>query len=335
MKRRSLNPFREIALLIRIWRLFRREKPDIVHGFTIKCAIYGSFAARIARIPARVSAVTGMGYVFISNDWTARALRPAVQALMRIALGGANSRLVLQNEDDEQLFVRNRIVGHSRIRIIEGSGVDCRRFVPRTSEGTKNSRFTVLLAARMLWDKGIAEFVHAARLFRLSGFDALFVLAGSPDQGNPASVPKPVLHAWQTEGTLKWLGHVDDMRPIYEMVDAVALPSYREGLPKSLIEAAACGLPVVATDVPGCRAVVEHQVDGLLVPVGDPQALYEAIRSLIEDESLAARLGEAARRKAQRRFDDKAIIQQTCTVYRELLPFAHFSHPVTPTATGD
>lgn len=322
MDRRSLNPFREIKLLWHLWKLFRRERPALVHGFTIKCAVYGSLAARLAGVPARINAVAGMGYVFISDDYKARFLRPLVRALLKQALGGRGARLILQNPDDVALFERAGLTDASRVRMIRGSGVDCARFEARTTDAVEHAErkpARVLLPSRLLWDKGIAEFVSAARQLRGEGRAIAFLLAGDPDPGNPAAVPEATVRGWAEEGVLEWLGHVDDMPALYASVDIVVLPSYREGLPKSLIEAAACALPLVATDVPGCREVVSDGKDGLLVPVRDAHALAAAIARLLDDRELAARLGAAARKKALSEFDERIVIDRTLEVYRELL----------------
>jgi glycosyltransferase involved in cell wall biosynthesis len=320
MDRRSLNPIREARLLWYLMRLFRRERPSLVHSFTIKCAVYGSLAARLAGVTARINAVAGMGYVFISNALKARLLRPVVRMLLRAALGGKRTRLVLQNADDIRLFQRARLLDVSSIRLIRGSGVDCAQFVRSSSRASVMDRDTrILLAARMLWDKGIAEYIEAARILHLQKRHIRFLLAGNPDAGNPASIPVETIQGWVAEGIVEWLGHVDDMPGLLATVDIVVLPSYREGLPKTLIEAAACGLPLVATDVPGCREVIADGNDGLLVPVRDGPALAAAIARLLEDHALAARLGIAARKKALAEFDERIVIDRTIAVYQELL----------------
>ena len=319
MDRRSLNPLREALLLSWLVSLFRRERPALVHGFTIKCAVYGSLAARLAGVPARVSAVAGMGYVFTSDALKARLLRPVVRTLMHVALDGPGARLVLQNPDDVALFQRAGFVDSSRIRLIPGSGVDCSRFT--AGRGLRDARqpVHVLLASRLLWDKGVAEYIAAARQLKGEGRAIRFLLAGEPDPGNPAAVPESELRAWVGDGTVEWLGHVDDMPALLAHTDIVVLPSYREGLPKGLIEAAACALPLVTTDVPGCREVVSDGVDGLLVPVRDAAALAKAIARLQDDPALARRLGEAARIKALTLFDERVVVDATLGVYRELL----------------
>lgn len=319
MDRRSLNPLYEVRLLLYLVALFRRERPELVHGFTIKCAVYGSLAARLAQVRARVSAVAGMGYVFTSESLKARLLRPVVRGLLRLALGGEGARLILQNPDDVRLFEKAGLVDATQVRLIPGSGVDCTRFAQRSATKAAAVAPRVLLAARLLWDKGLAEFVEAAQILRGQGRSVTFLLAGTPDPGNPAAVPEQTIRDWAEQDSVQWLGHVDDMTGLLASVDMVVLPSYREGLPKSLIEAAACGLPLVTTDVPGCREVVTDGVDGLLVPVRDAAALATAIARLLDDKPLAARLGEAARAKALSEFDEHIVIERTLAVYQELL----------------
>lgn len=318
MQRRSLNPLREAALLLHLTALLRREKPVLVHGFTIKCAVYGALAARLAGIQARISAAAGMGYVFTSHALKARLLRPPVRGLLRLALAGERARLILQNPDDVALFQQARLIDPARIRLIPGSGVDCRRFTPAPPRAPQ-ARWRVLLPARLLWDKGIAEYVSAARQLHAAGQPIDFLLAGTPDPGNPNSIEEAQIRAWDDAGLIQWLGHVEDMPALLQTVDAVALPSYREGLPKGLIEAAACGLPLVTCDVPGCREVVRDRIEGLRVPAGDAEALAAAIAYLHANPDQAARFGAAARQRALSEFDERSVIAHTLAVYREVL----------------
>lgn len=321
MNRRSLNPANELQVLLGLVALFRRERPALVHGFTIKCVVYGSVAAQLARVPARVNAVAGLGYVFASSDRRARWLRPVVRVMLRLALRGRRTRLILQNPDDKAMFEQSGLIEHDRIALIPGSGVDCARFTPRADGSAAHSLHPcVLLAARLLWDKGVAEYVEASRMLRSRGRSIRFLLAGMPDPGNPAAVPESTLRQWVDEGVIEWLGHVDDTSELFRSIDILALPTcYGEGLPKSLIEAAACALPLVTTDMPGCREVVTNEVDGLLIPPHDASALAHAIGRLIDSPELAARLGAAARAKALEHFDEHIVIERTLAVYRELL----------------
>lgn len=319
MERRSLNPLAEAKLLLHIARLLRREKVAIIHGFTIKPAIYAGIAGRLAGVKGRVSAVAGLGFVFISDSLKARVLRPVVRTAAWLAFGGANARLIVQNPDDREAFVGRRLVRPDRVHTIPGSGVDLTRFqVSRRVRGD-GEPLKVLLAARMLWDKGLAEFVEAARVLKGQGRSIRFLLAGEPDPGNPAACAAEDLAGWTAEGLVEHLGHVDDMPGLLGEVDVVVLPSYREGLPKTLIEAAGCALPLVTTDVPGCREVVSHEADGLLVAAREHEGLVEAIARLDDDADLRRRLGQAARAKALRLFDVEIVMRRTLDVYRELL----------------
>lgn len=319
MDRRSLNPVREAWLLLHLVRFLRRERPDVVHGFTIKCAVYGSLAALAAGVPARVNAVAGMGYVFTSDSLKARMLRPVVRMLLRLALGGRGARLILQNPDDVALFQQARLVNAGQVRLIPGSGVDTIRFSPGTAR-PGGARIRVLLPARLLWDKGLAEYAQAARLLHERSVPVDLLLAGQPDPGNPAAVPEATVRGWVEAGLLQWLGHVDDMPALLRSVDIVALPSYREGLPKGLIEAGASGCALIATDVPGCREVVRHEVDGLRVPPRDAVALADAIERLVRDAGLRERLAAAAREKAVAEYDERLVVARTMAVYQELIP---------------
>lgn len=323
MHRRSLNLVRELALIRWLRKLIVSEQADLVHGFTIKCAVYGSIAARMARTRARVNAIAGMGYVFTSNDLLARCLRPLVRNLMRFALDGAGARLILQNPDDVMLFRDEGLVDASRVRLIPGSGVDCNRFAPSPSNPPEKPRaLRVVFPARILWDKGLAEYVAAARQLRAQGRMIEFLLAGDRDPGNPAAASEDAVRSWVQEGVVQWLGHVEDMPALFRSTDIVVLPSYREGLPKGLIEAGACGLALVTTNVPGCREVVTDGVDGLLVPVRDVEALAKAIARLHDDPALRKKLGNAARQKALLEFDERIVVHRTLQVYEEIVPNA-------------
>jgi glycosyltransferase involved in cell wall biosynthesis len=328
MRRRSLNVFRELALLWYLIRLLQRERPSVVHGFTIKCAVYGSLAARLAGVPARVNAVAGMGYVFTSAQWKARLLRPIVRALLRLALGGTGARLILQNTDDVKLFERAGLVDPAHIRLIRGSGVNCAQFADAPASVPGGERTRVLLACRLLWDKGVREYVAAARQLREQGHAIDALIAGTSDPGNPAAIPESTIRRWVDQRVITWLGHVDDMAGLLGSVHIVVLPSYREGLPRTLVEAAACGRPLITTDVPGCREVVCDGVDGLLVPVKDSNALARAIQRLQDDPVFARQLGDAARIKARTQFDERIVIGRTMDVYAELC------HPVEHSATS-
>lgn len=329
MDRASLNPAREAVTLRKLVQVLKAERPDLLHNFTVKCAVYGALAARVAKVPAVVNAVAGMGYVFTSNRLKARALRPIVKTLMRSTLGSGHSRLILQNPDDADAFAASRLVPLQKIRVIRSSGVNTSRFRPASIDLQLRRPLRVLLAARLLWEKGIREFVDAAALLRQQGRDMEFLLAGMPDPGNPRSVERQHVEQWQKQGLVSWLGHVEDMPALLNSVDVMALPSYyREGVPKSLIEGAASGLALVTTNLPGCREVVtQHGVDGLHVEPRDAQSLAVLLMNLDDDRGLLRRLGATARQRALSDFDERMVIERTLEVYDELVRYPrHMRH---------
>ncbi|GLQ91257.1 glycosyltransferase family 4 protein [Dyella acidisoli] len=321
MDRASLNPLREAVTLSQLVRVLRREQPDLLHNFTLKCAIYGAIAARIARVPTVVNAVAGLGYVFTSHTLKARMLRPLVKALLHTALDNERSLLVLQNPDDAMAFTSAELIAPEKIRVIRSSGVNTSRFQPSKRFPNRQERLRVLLAARLLREKGIQEFVDAAALLHEWGRDVEFVLAGTPDPGNPHSVTQDQVQQWADTGLVRWLGHVDDMPGLLKTVHVMALPSYyREGVPKSLIEGAASGLALITTDMPGCREVVTNDgFDGLRVEQRNARALADCIVRLDDDRELLLQLGHHARQKALRDFDERLVIQRTLDVYTELM----------------
>ena len=309
--RSGLNPVNEVLTLFRLIKLYRRERPDIVHHVAMKPVLYGSFAARFAGRPRVINAIAGMGWLFTSTAGTGRWLQPAVQRALRWA--ASSGFALVQNSDDERLLGTIG-VPLSRIHRIAGSGVDLQRF--RTSPAPAGMPM-IVLPARMLWDKGVGEFVEAARLLQRRGVRARFVLAGEPDDANPASVPRERLSDWVRDGAVEHLGHVSDMPTLLAHCHIVCLPSYREGLPKSLIEAAAAGRPIVTTDVPGCRAVVTHGDNGLLVPARHPVALANALERLIADPDLREQMGARGRVRAEQEFGLGSVVSQTIALYRE------------------
>ena len=314
--RRSLNPIRESTAILELARLYRSEKPDIVYHIAIKPILYGSVAARLAGIPHVINVFAGLGYAYTSEGLKARLLRLFLGCGLKTAFMHAPSIAVFQNEEDCAQLTRDRIVKKSQTRVIRGMGVDTDRFKPTVD---KDRGPIVLLACRMLWDKGVGEFVEAARLLSRRKLNARFVLAGRCDQDNPASIMPKQLHQWQEEGVVEWWGHRHDMPTVLGEAALVVLPSYREGLPVSLLEAAACGKAIIATDVPGCREVVRHRVNGLLVPPRNAVALADAVAMLLENEELRYELGRRGREIAVKEFSAAAVTGQTLALYRELL----------------
>jgi glycosyltransferase involved in cell wall biosynthesis len=324
--RRSRNPFVELRAVLELVRLYRRERPMIVHHVALKPILYGSIAAWCSRIPVVVNAFAGLGYAFTEENRRGGVLRRCLRQALRGLLRLNGSVAVFQNRNDLDLFVDEHIVALPQTRIIAGSGVDTKTFDIRS---TPSGDPIVMLASRMLWDKGIGDFVAAAQQLKSAGVTARFVLVGRCDEHNPAAITPEQIDRWVREGLVEYWGHCDDMAATLERATIVVLPSYREGLPKVLLEAAACGKPLVASDVPGCRDVVSSGVNGLLVPVRDVHALAGAINSLLRDSSLRSAMGMAGRENVVRRFSVEHIAGQTVDLYRELL-----ARPVGLRATG-
>ena len=315
-RRSSMNPLRELAAVAELAGVVRRWRPDVVHLVALKPVLYGGLAARLVGTAVRVNALAGLGFVFVQRHGMARLLRPFIKLAFRWTLGGQRAVTIVQNPDDRELLVRERLVDDSHVRLIRGSGVDLDRFAATPLPAGQP---VVLLMSRMLWDKGVAEFVEAARLARERGADARFVLVGDPDPENPAAIPREDLQRWSDSGVVEWWGHRSDAPAVLAQARIVVLPSYREGLPKVLLEAAASGRPMIATDVPGCREIVEPGVTGLLVPPRDAAGLAEAIVRLLADPERCRRMGEAARGLAEREFGVDTVVSRTLDVYRECL----------------
>lgn len=314
---RSTNPFNEILVVIRLLILYCREKPDLVHHFTIKCVLYGSLAAFCCGRRPVVNAVTGLGHIFTDTGVKARMLRPFVRFFYRFVLGQKKTRVIFQNEEDQQHFIDSGLVARNRTALIRGSGVNCDLFQPVSFVvEDEQSRKCVLFASRLLREKGLVELLEAARLLREKGIDADFLVAGEIYPENPSSFTAADIIAMQGQGLLNFLGHVDDIRSLLARCDLVVLPSYREGTPRILIEAAAMGKPIVATDIAGCRGLVVDGVNGLLVPVKDVPALARSLEKLLSDSGLLARFGLAGRQIVLESFDEKRVIERTIAVYQ-------------------
>ena len=317
ISRSSTRLWKEIQSVQALLNLYRRLQPDLVHHVTIKPVLYGGIAARLAGVPAMVQAVSGLGHLFIDQSVAASLLRRVVMRLYRLSFGHRNLKVIFQNPDDRQLMEKLQLVAPSDSVLIRGSGVDMSVFEPQPEQ---EGEPVVVFAARMLWAKGVGEFVDAARQLREQKVTARFILAGDSDPGNPSAVPVWQLEEWHSSGVVEWWGMCSDMPRVFADAHVVCLPSYREGLPKVLIEAAACGRPIVTTNAPGCREVVRHEENGLLVPPRDSVALAAALRRLILSPALRDFLGKRGREIAVAEFSLERVVEDTLSVYRELLP---------------
>ncbi len=311
--RQTINPFGEIKSVLNLLQIFRREHPSLVHLHTIKAVLYGSLAARLVKLPAVVRSITGRGYVFLGRDLRARLLKPLVKRTYRLMLKAGAT--IFENQTDRQYFLDEALVHSEHSFVIEGVGVDTDYY---SSLPEPEGMPTVLMAGRLLWDKGVGTFVEAARLLKQK-MDVRCILVGEADPGNPASIGINVVQNWVSENIVEWWGWQADMRAVFAAAHLVVLPSLGEGIPTVLLEAASCGRPIVATDVPGCRDVVQDGVNGLLVPPNDPGALASAMLKLLLDRSLRGKMGEQGRLLVEQRFGDHHIIAQTLKLYLQLL----------------
>ena len=302
--------------MLQLWKIYKAVRPDVVHLVTIKPVLLGGLVARLAGVPAVVAAVSGLGFVFMARGAKAAVRRWLVGAVYRLALGHGNLKVIFQNADDLRSLAKVAHLPGAKVAMIRGSGVDLVRFaqVPLPS-GVP----VVLLATRLLADKGVLEFVQAARLLKQRGCNARFVLVGTVDTANPTSFRDTDVLTWVDEGAVEWWGHRADMPQVLAASQLVVLPSYREGLPKVLIEAAACGRAVLTTEVPGCRDAIDPGITGVLVPVRNVVALANAMEALINDSVRCQVMGDAGRALAEKAFDVRQVVAAHLQIYQELI----------------
>jgi glycosyltransferase involved in cell wall biosynthesis len=318
LQRLDATPLTEGRTIANIVALHRRLQPQLVHQVTLRVILYGSIAARLTGVPT-VNAVTGLGYLFTSNQWREKIMRRALTLAYRFCLANKNARTIFQNEDDRSFFVQQRILPERRTALIAGAGVDTTLFTPQPEPvGTP----VILLTARMLRDKGVVELVEASRLLKQRGQQVRVMLAGMLDPGNPTAIGETELRGWQTEGLVEWVGPRSDVPDLLAQSHIVCLPSYREGLPLSLIEAASSGRPIVTTDVPGCREIVRAGWNGLLVPPKDPVALADALQKLLLAPAMRQEMGAKGRALVLEKFTQELVIRQTLDVYKSLMTAA-------------
>lgn len=320
LDRAGLSPLRDIRYLLRLVAVLRAFRPGLIHNVASKPILYGTMAARLAAPGARIiNAFTGLGILFTEGARTGRAkiIGGVLLAALRVLCRGRRVTMLVQNSDDRAFLAERGIGGGARTALIPGSGVDTDAFRPTPEPGAGPVR--ALFVGRLLWTKGLGELAAAARILKDRGRDIRFVLVGAPDPGNPTSVSAADIEAWVRDGLVEWQGERSDIAACWAGAHIAVLPSWREGMPKSLLEAAACGRPMVATDVPGCRDLVRSGETGLLVPRGDAAALADAVDALAADPARRTAMGANARRDAETRFSAGIIGQQTQALYRNTL----------------
>jgi glycosyltransferase involved in cell wall biosynthesis len=318
MTRKGTSMWREPATVLALLRLYRSLRPSLVHHLRLKPVLYGSLAANLAGVPAVVNTLTGLGFIFTDQSEKTAPVRKWVEMGCRRAFRHPNLRVIFQNPDDRAVFIRKGIITGDQATVIKGSGVDLSVYRPSPE---RDGLPVVILASRMLWDKGVAQFAEAARILKTEGVQARFALVGEPDPDNPAAIPYEQLEVWHESGEIEWWGlqAPQDMPGVLARSHIVCLPSYREGIPRILIEAAASGRPIVTTDAPGCRELVRPGVNGIIVPSRDTLSLANALRYLIENPEVRIAMGNNNRQVAVQEFSQELVISQFMAVYHDLL----------------
>jgi glycosyltransferase involved in cell wall biosynthesis len=332
LKRSSYSPLNELLALRQLRKIYAEERPDIVHHLSLKSVLYGSIAATVAKEIRAVNAVTGLGYLVASSSWKARLMRPLLWSVGRRVLDNPNQRVLVENQEDGQLVISSLKVSRERVIVTRGAGVDVDIFQPAPEpDGVP----VVILASRMLWIKGIAEFFEAARLLHARGVMARLVLVGDTDSSNPACIPGQQLLDWQASGEVEWWRNREDMPQVYKAANLVCLPSHGgEGIPKVLMEAAASGRALVSTDVPGCRDIVRNGVNGIVVQPRNPDALAAAIERLLKDSRTRSEMARQSRQLAVNEFAQHEVVRQTLALYDHLLGSAEPRVSVAPVASA-
>ncbi len=317
LPRSKFSVVSEIKSIINLIRIYRQQCPDLVHHVALKPSLYGSLASLFSSVPAVVNALTGLGFVFTTGHWLHGVLQPLVRIGGRLLLSRRNSRIIVQNPDDMGTLKDAGIIRRAGdAKLIRGSGIDLLALPPLTDP---TGVPTVAIVSRMLRNKGVAELVEATRILKSRDVDVRTILVGMPDPENPTSISEEQLCEWHDDDLIQWWGFRDDVVDVWRQANVAVLPSYREGLPKSLLEAAACARPIVATDVPGCREIVRHEENGLLVPINDPVALADALEIVLTDAELRKRMGAKSRQLVEAQFHVNLVIRDTLKVYESLL----------------
>lgn len=317
MSRKGMNPLSELLVIKKLYSLFKQVKPDLVHLVTIKPYLYGGIAARLAGVHGVVSAVAGLGIIFSQNNFKTKLLRIILYPLFQFAFEHRNQKVIFQNIDDKRALNDWLSLADSKTTVIRGAGVNLKQYSYLSEPDNRPP--VIAFAARLLKDKGVEVFVEASRCLQERGIQARFWLIGGPDPGNSNTVTEQQLSSWQQEGLVEYFGYRNDIPQLFSQANIISLPSfYGEGLPKVLIEAAACGRPVVTTDWPGCRDAIIPDVTGLLVPVRDSVALADALQRLLENPEKRGIMGAAGRKFAEEVFAIEKVVEQHMQIYNSL-----------------
>jgi glycosyltransferase involved in cell wall biosynthesis len=316
LPRSKFSVISEIKSIVNLVRVYRQERPDLVHHVALKPSLYGSLAALLASVPMVVNAMTGLGFAFTTGHWLRSVLQPLVRVTGRLLLSRANSRIIVQNPNDMETLEKAGIIRHGRASLVRGSGINLLEFPPQPDP---TGVPTVAMVSRLLWNKGVGELVEAARILKSRGLKVRTLLIGMPDPDNPTSISEEQLCEWHDDALVQWWGYRDSIADVWRQAHVAVLPSYREGLPKSLLEAASCARPIVATDVPGCREIVRPGENGILVPIRDARSLADALETLLRDDKLRRAMGARSRALVEDQFHQDRIVSETLKVYESLL----------------
>ena len=317
-QRSSMSPLTAWREVRQIRSIYRRYRPDLVHHIALKPSLYGSIAARWSGTTRVVNNLAGLGQAFSSKGLFAATVRQGLMAAFRLLFRGRHTCTIVENADDREFLIRRIGLAEDHVILILGIGVDEQRFV--YSEEQHGSVPAVVMVSRLLWPKGVRELVDAGQILSARGVNVVIRLVGKPDEASRLSVPEGQLRDWQTRGMIEWPGYLEDIPAVWREAVIAVLPSYyREGIPRSLLEAAASGRPVVTTDMPGCREIVEDGVNGILIRPRDAVALADALEKLIRSSALRATMGRAGRERVLEHFTERQVVAQTLAVYRALL----------------
>ena len=317
MNRHGKNIFKEILLIVHIIKIYKNIKPDIIHHIALKPTLYGTLASIFLKVPKIVNTVAGLGYIFNSSSSGDRLLSTVIKYTLKLSVYFKSPEFITQNPEDSDFLVRNNITKKNNVHLIRGSGVD-----PELYKPAKYDREipTILFASRLLWSKGVKDYVSAAEIIGNKNIPSVFLLAGEPDPENPDSVSILQLDEWNNSGFISYIGQQNNMPELLSEIDIVCLPTYYgEGVPKILIEAASCAIPLITTDIAGCREIVEHGINGYLVPVRDPAAVATMIETLLLDVGLRKKMGSEGRRIVKEGFSMDKVNAGTIKIYNNLL----------------
>jgi len=317
ISRSKANPLQEISTIIQIYRIYKKIKPDIVHHVTIKPVLYGTLAARLAGVKAIVNAFSGLGHVFTAKSFKISIIRLLVKMAYKLVLRHKNLVSIIQNQDDMEYLISKSIIQNNQTVLIKGSGVDLNEFIPLPEPiGIP----VIVLPARLLKDKGVIEFVEAAKILQKLNIKIKMILVGNIDLGNPSSITYEEIDYWVKNKIISHWGFCSNMPETLAKANIVCLPSYREGMPKALIEACASGRAIITTDVPGCREMIDiRNPNGILVPPRDPKSLAKAIEDLVNNPRKRKEMAINGRKMAEKEFSINLVVQKTMNIYRKLL----------------